>query len=150
MSVCNDYLYCAIMKKICIIAVCLISFSYAQVTKYVMASCVITSVDGKKDTIFNGNGGNINCTLDMTQKKILFYWDIKDYKTVKSYGVLEQKIVKDKMYETMGVYSMNLKCLNKEKKPCSIDFGINSRINNIDIVLVDGAFVLNFHAVETQ
>ncbi len=138
------------MKKIILAAFCMISAAQAQVTKYVIASAVISSMDGKKDTVFKGNDGNITCTLDMTEKKIHFDWDTKNYKSVKAYSVLDQKVLKDKMYETMGVYSMKLKCLNKDKKACTIDFGINSRINNIDIVLVDGPFVLNYRGVQTQ
>ena len=138
------------MKIIFLISFCMITTVYAQISKYVIASCIITSIDGKRDTVFNGQDGNISCTLDMTEKRIHFDWATKEYKYVKSYTVLREQVLKDKMYETMGVYSIKLKCLNKDKKECNIDFGINSRINNIDIVLVDGPFVLNYRAVQTQ
>ena len=104
------------MKIIFLIAICLVSVAQAKVSKYVIASCIITSLDGKKDTVFNGTAGNITCTLDMTRKSIEFFWDTKEYKSVKSYIVLSQQIMKGKMFETMGVYSMKLKCLNKNKK----------------------------------
>lgn len=138
------------MKPFILCAFLLISVARAQVTKYVIASCIITSTGGKKDTVFNGKDGNIFCTLDMHAKSIQFDWQTTKYTSLKSYTVVRQKIIKGKMYETMGVYSMKLDCRNKNKKPCTIEFGINSRINNIDIVLVDGPFVLNYRAVQTQ
>src|SRR5437764_10120236 len=110
--------------KLLIIAFLWVTAASGQVSKYVIASCVISSLDGKKDTVFNGTDGNINCTLDMNAKKIDFKWDTREYKSVKSYTITRQDIKKDKMYETMGVYSMKLSCLNKDKKECSIDFGI--------------------------
>ena len=138
------------MKKILLTTLSLISIAHAQVTKYVISSCVIQQMDGKRDTVFDASDGNINCTLNMTTKTISFDWKTKSYKSVKLYKVVEQQVIKEKIYETMGVYSMALKCLNKDGKKCTINFGINSRINYIDIVVADGEFILNYKAVQTQ
>lgn len=138
------------MMKLLIALLFCCSLSYGQVTKYTVANCIIQGVDGKRDTVFNASQGNIFCAMDLDSQRISFTWDTKDIKTVKTYKILEKKDVKGPDYATMGVYAMKLKCTNRSGQACSVDFALNSRINNIQIVVVDGSYVVYYDVVQTQ
>ena len=137
------------MKKLLFLLL-ISSAVYGQKSYYTIANCVIASLDGKKDTVFNGTQGNVYCIMDLDSMKISFDWKTKEFKTVKSYKILEKNDIKGDDFVTMGIYAMKLKCKNRAGKDCSVDFALNSRINNIRIVVSDGANVLFYDAVQTK
>lgn len=128
----------------------LVSVAYAQKMKYVVAYCTLQSVNGTKDTVFNGNQGSITALVDLDAKTAAFDWKMPDYSTVKKYTIIQSNIKKEEIYTTMGIYSIQLKCKNKDGKDCTIEIAISERINKIDIIVVDGSFVLNYGAVEVE
>jgi hypothetical protein len=138
------------VKKILLIALLLTSVAYAQKMKYVIAYCTLQGVNGTRDTVFNGNNGSITALVDLDAKTADFDWKIPDYSTVKKYTIVQSKIKKEEIYTTMGIYSIQLKCKSKDGKDCTIEIAISERINKIDIVVVDGSFVLNYSAVEVN
>lgn len=138
------------MKKIALTICLLISVAYAQKMKYVVALCTLQGVSGVKDTVFHGNEGSITIYVDLDAKTSSFDWKLPDIKTVKKYTIVHSNIKKEDIYTTMGIYSIQLKCKNKDGKDCTIEIAISERINKIDIIVVDGAYVLNYSAVEVQ
>ena len=84
------------------------------------------------------------------QRTVSFDWKMPDYSTVKKYTIVESNIKKEEIYTTMGIYSIQLKCKNKGGKNCTVKIAISERINKIDIVVVDGSYVLNYSAVEVE
>ena len=136
------------MKKFLLTILLLVSIAYAQKMKYVVGYCTLQGVNGKADTVFNGNEGNITILIDLDAKTADFDWKMPDYNTVKKYTIVHSNIKKEEIYTTMGIYSIQLKCKNKNGKDCTIDIAISERINKIDIIVVDGSFVLNYSAVE--
>ena len=135
------------MKKIFLIAFLLISVAYAQKMKYVVGYCTMQGTTGSVDTVFSGNTGGITVLVDLDAKTANFDWKTPEYNTLKKYTILESNIKKEGIYTTMGIYSIQLKCKNKDAKDCNIDIAINERIGKIDLVVVDGSFVLNYAAV---
>jgi hypothetical protein len=139
------------VKKIIFIALLLTSVAYAQKMKYVVAYCTLQQgMNGTKDTVFNGNEGSITAFVDLDAKTVSFDWKMPDYSTVKKYTIVESNIKKEEIYTTMGIYSIQLKCKNKDGKNCTVKIAISERINKIDIVVVDGSYVLNYSAVEVE
>ena len=138
------------MKKFLFTSILLISVAYAQKMKYVVAYCILKSINGTADTVFNGNKGSITVLGDIDSKTIDFDWKMPDYTTIKKYTIVQSKIKKEEIYTTMGIYSIQLKCKNKEGKDCSVEIAISERINKIDIVVIDGNYVLNYNAVEVE
>jgi hypothetical protein len=138
------------MKKILFTSILLISVAYAQKMKYVVAYCTLRSINGTVDTVFNGNNGTITVLADLDSKTIDFDWKIPDYSTIKKYTIVQSNTKKEEIYTTMGIYSIQLKCKNKEGKDCSVEIAISERINKIDIVIIDGSYVLNYSAVEVE
>jgi hypothetical protein len=136
------------MKKFLLIPAFLLSSVYAQKMKYVIAYCTIQSAGGTIDTAFNGKDGSITALVDLDEKTASFDWKMPDYSTVKKYTIIESNIKKEELYRTMGIYSIALKCKNKDGRESSINIAISERINKIDIVVVDGKFVLTYNAVE--
>ena len=118
--------------------------------KYVVAYCTLQGVNGKQDTVFNGNGGSITALIDLDAKTADFDWKMADYSTVKKYTIVQSNIKKEEIYTTMGIYSIQLKCKNKAGKDCTIEIAISERINKIDIIVVDGSYVLTYAAVEVE
>ena len=139
-----------VMKKILLIASLLISVAYAQKMKYVVAYCTMQDVNGIKDTVFNGSSGSITAFVDLDAKYVTFDWKTPDYNTVKKYTIVQSNIKKEEIYTTMGIYSIFLKCKNKNEKDCTVEIAISERINKIDIIVVDGAYVLNYSAIEAE
>lgn len=138
------------MKKMVLILSLLISIAYGQKMKYVVALCTMQGVNGVKDTVFNGKEGNIFVYVDLDEKTANFDWKLPDMQTVKKYTILQSNIKKEEIYTTMGIYSIQLKCKNKLGQNCTIEMAISERINKIDIIVVDGSFVLNYSAVEVE
>ena len=139
------------MKKLVFTALLLGSVAYSQKMKYVVGYCTIQQGSSPaKDTVFNGNEGSITSLVDLGAKTVSFDWKTKEYNTLKKYTILEERTIKEDIYRTMGIYSRKLKCLNKDGKSCTVDFAISERINKIEIVVVDGNYVLNYTAVEVQ
>lgn len=138
------------MKKIIFIFLLLISVAYAQKMKYVVALCTLQGASGAKDTVFNGKEGSITINVDLDGKTANFDWKLPDVQTVKKYTIVQSTIKKEEIYTTMGIYSIRLKCKNKDGKDCTIEMAISERINKIDIIVVDGSFVLNYNAVEVE
>ena len=138
------------MKKIFLVFLLLFSVAYAQKMKYVVALCTMQGVNGAKDTVFNGNEGSITINIDLDEKTASFDWKLPDVQTVKKYTIIQSTIKKKEIYTTMGIYSIRLKCKNKDGKDCTIEIAISERINKIDIIVVDGSFVLNYSAVEVE
>jgi len=139
------------MKRILLTALMIISVAFAQKMKYVVAYCTLQQAGtAAPDTVFHGNEGSITSLVDLTDKTLSFDWKTKEFNTIKKYTIVEEKTIKEDIYNTMGIYSRKLKCLNKDGKQCTVEFAISERINKIDIVVVDGSFVLNYSAVEVQ
>jgi hypothetical protein len=136
------------MKKFLLIPFFLLSFAFAQKMKYVVAFCTIQSAGGAMDTAFNGKEGNITALVDLDEKTASFDWKMPGYSTIKKYTIVESNIKKEEIYRTMGIYSIALKCKNKDGRESSINIAVSERINKIDIVVVDGKFVLTYNAVE--
>ena len=136
------------MKKIILTAFFLLSSGYAQKMIYVVGYCTLQGVHGKVDTVFNGSNGSITVLIDLDAKTAAFDWKMPDYNTVKNYTIVQSNIKKEDIYTTMGIYSIQLKCKNKNDKDCTIEIAISERINKIDLIVVDGSFVLNYSAVE--
>ncbi|MDQ6723256.1 MAG: hypothetical protein M3Z01_03205 [Thermoproteota archaeon] len=126
------------------------SVAYAQKMKYVVAYCTLQGTNGIKDTVFNGNKGSITALLDLDEKIINFDWKTPDYNIVKKYTITKSIIKKEEIFRTMGIYSIQLQCKNKDEKDCTIEIAVSERINKIDIIVVDGSFVLNYNAVEVD
>lgn len=118
--------------------------------KYVVASCTLQGDSGKADTVFNGTGGSITILMDLDAKTANFEWKMPDYNTIKKYTIVTSNVKKEEIYTTMGIYSIFLKSKNKDGKDCTIEIAISERINKIDIIVVDGSFVLNYSAVEVE
>ncbi|MDB5198478.1 MAG: hypothetical protein JWO92_441 [Chitinophagaceae bacterium] len=144
------YIYLSPVKKILLTALLLVSVAYAQKMKYVVAYCTLQGINGSIDAVFNGNGGSITVFADLDAKTIAFDWKMPDYSTVKKYTIVQSNTKKEEIYTTMGIYSIQLKCKNKDGKDCTVEIAINERINKIDIIVVDGSFVLNYSAVEVD
>ncbi|HUS01529.1 MAG TPA: hypothetical protein VMY77_07375 [Chitinophagaceae bacterium] len=138
------------MKKFILAALFLLSVAYAQKMKYVVAYCTLQGINGNTDTLCNGNDGSITILVDLDAKTANFDWNMSDFSTIKKYRIVQSTIKKEEIYKTMGIYSVFLKCKNKDGKDCSIEIAINERINKIDIVVVDGSYVLNYGAVEVD
>lgn len=138
------------MKKILLAACCLFSFAFAQKMKYVIVSCTAMGTGGTVDTVFNGNHGSVTGYVDLDEKTASFDWKTPDITTVKKYTILQSVVKKEEIYRTMGIYSIQLKCKNKDGKDCSIEIAVSERINKIDIVVVDGRFVLTYAAMEVR
>ena len=139
------------MKRTVLILACLFSFAHAQKMKYVVAYCTLQQgMNGTKDTVFNGTAGNITAYVDLTAKTAVFDWKLPNLSTLKKYTIIESHVKKEEIYTTMGIYSIQLKCKNKEGKDCSIEIAISERINKIDLTVVDGNFVLNYNAIEVE
>ena len=138
------------MKKLIFTSIILISVAYAQKMKYVIAYCTLQGIDGIKDSVFNGTGGSITALVDLDAKTVAFDWKMPAYSTIKAYTIVQSNIKKEEIYRTMGIYSIQLKCKNKEGKNCSVDIAISERINKIDIVVIDGSYVLNYSGVEVE
>ena len=138
------------MKKFILSALLLVSVAYAQKMKYVVGYCTLQGVSGQRDTVFNGSNGIITILVDLDAKTANFDWKTPDYSTVKKYTIVQSNIKKEEIYRTMGIYSIQLKCKNKDGKDCSVEIAISERINKIDFVVVDGGFVLNYKAVEVE
>lgn len=138
------------MKRFILSALLLVSIAYAQKMKYVVAYCTLQGVNGKTDTVFNGNNGSITILVDLDAKTAIFDWKMPDYSTIKKYTIVQGNIKKEEIYTTMGIYSIQLKCKNKDGKDCTIEIAISERINKIDLIIVDGSFVLNYSAVEVE
>lgn len=136
------------MKKIFLIIFSLVSSAYAQKMKYVVAYCTMQGINGAKDTVFNGNAGSITALADLDAKTLSFDWKTPDYNVVKKYTIVQSNVKKEEIYTTMGIYSIQLKCKNKDGKDCTVEIAISERINKIDIIVVDGSFVLTYSAVE--
>ena len=128
----------------------LVSIAYAQKMKYVVGYCTLQGANGQIDTVFNGNNGSITILVDLDAKTANFDWKTPEYNTVKKYAIVQSNIKKEEIYTTMGIYSIQLKCKNKDGKDCSIEIAISERINKIDFIVVDGSFVLNYSAVEVE
>ena len=138
------------MKKVFLTAFILISIAYAQKMKYVVGYCTIQGVNGAKDTVFNGSSGSITVMVDLDAKTANFDWKTPEYNTIKKYTITESTTKKEAIYTTMGVYSILLKCKNKNDKDCPIEIAINERIGKADFVVVDGSFVLTYNAVAVE
>lgn len=138
------------MKKILFTSILLVSFAYAQKMKYVVAYCTLQNSNGTKDTVFNGSNGSITAFVDLDAKTASFDWKMPDYSTVKRYTIVKSNIKKEDIYTTMGIYSIQLNCKNKDGKDCTVEIAISERINKIDIIVVDGSYVLNYSAVEVE
>lgn len=138
------------MKKFILSALLLVSVAYAQKMKYVVGYCTLQGVNGQVDTVFNGNNGSITILVDLDAKTANFDWKMPDYSTIKKYSIVKSNIKKEEIYTTMGIYSIQLKCKNKDGKDCTIEIAISERINKIDLIVVDGSFVLNYSAVEVE
>ena len=138
------------MKKIILSALFLVSIAYAQKMKYVVAYCTLQGVNGVSDTLCNGNDGSITILVDLGAKTASFDWKMADFSTIKNYTIVQSTIKKEDIYKTMGIYSIRLKCKNKDGKDCTIEIAISERINKIDIIVVDGSYVLNYGAVEVE
>lgn len=126
------------------------SVVYAQKMKYVVAYCTLRGTNGVADTVFNGNKGSITIYIDLDAKTATFDWKTPEYNTIKKYSIVESAVKKEEIYTTMGIYSILLKTKNKEGKNGTIELAISERINKIDIVVTDGAYVINYTAVEVE
>lgn len=111
---------------------------------------MLQGLNGAKDTVFNGKEGSITINVDLDGKTASFDWKLPDVQTVKKYTIAQSTIKKEEIYTTMGIYSIRLNCKNKDGKDCTIEIAISERINKIDIIVVDGSFVLNYSAVEVE
>lgn len=138
------------MKPFFLILLSLVSIAYAQKMKYVVAQCTIQGAGGAKDTVFNGDKGSITALVDLDAKTAVFDWKTPDYNTSKKYTIVQSNIKKEEIYTTMGIYSIQLNCKTVNGKDCSIQIAISERINKIDIVVVDGNFVITYAAIEVE
>lgn len=138
------------MKTVILIIAFLFSAAYAQKMKYIVALCTIQQPGGVKDTAFNGSNGSITAFVDLDQKTVVFDWKMPDYNTKKSYTIVQSIVKKEEIYTTMGIYSIQLNCKNGKGKDCTIQIAISERINKIDIVVVDGNFVVSYSAIEVE
>jgi hypothetical protein len=138
------------VKKFILSVLLLVSVAYAQKMKYVVAYCTLQGVNGVSDTVFNGNEGSITIGIDLDAKTANFDWKMPGYSTLKKYTIVQSNIKKEEIYTTMGIYSIQLKCRNRDGKDCTIEIAISERINKIDLVVVDGSYVLNYGAVEVE
>ncbi len=133
-----------------LIAFALVSVANAQKMKYIIVSCTMQGTNGAKDTVFNGRDGSITALVDLDAKTMAFEWKTPDINTIKNYTIEKSLIKKDDIYRTMGIYSIQLKCKNKSGKDCTAEIAVSERINKIDIVVVDGSYVLTYAAVEVE
>src|SRR5205085_9803369 len=111
-------------KKFLFTAMLLISVAYAQKMKYVIANCILQDASGTKDTVFNGNNGSITAFVDLDAKTAAFDRKMPDYSTVKNYSIVQSIIKKEEIYTTMCIYSIQVKCKNKDGKDCSVEITI--------------------------
>ena len=79
-----------------------------------------------------------------------FEWKTPDINTTKNYTIEKSLVKKEDIYTTMGIYSIQLKCKNKSGKDCTAEIAVSERINKIDIIVVDGSYVLTYAAVEVE
>lgn len=138
------------MKKLLLIPFLLLSVAFAQKMKYVVVNCTMQGTNGTRDTVFNGKAGSITALVDLDAKTMDFDWKTPEFNTVKKYTIEQSNIKKEEIYRTMGIYSILLKCRNKLGKDCTAEIAVSERINKIDIIVVDGSFVLTYNAVEVE